>query len=79
MPDKEVTIVHSAGMLSNSTYPEKFRKALYGAVTKLGAQVVLGDKVSPDAVPEDGYVVTESGKRISADIVVSRMDDPNLV
>lgn len=37
----------------------------------MGAQVILGDKISPAVVPEGGYVVTEKGQRIRADIVVS--------
>jgi glycine/D-amino acid oxidase-like deaminating enzyme len=77
MPEKNVTIVHGGPMLSNSAYPPKFRKALFSAVAKLGVQIVLGDKISPDVVPEDGFVTTEGGKRIQADMVVRPSSEPN--
>jgi pyruvate/2-oxoglutarate dehydrogenase complex dihydrolipoamide dehydrogenase (E3) component len=54
----------------NKTYPAKFRKSLLDALTKKGAQVILGDKVSSDTLPQDGYVTTQSGKRIRADLVI---------
>ena len=56
----------------NQTYPSKFRKALLDATTKLGVEVVLGDRISTNVVPEGGYVTTEQGKRIRADVVVSK-------
>ncbi|CAE7064550.1 unnamed protein product [Rhizoctonia solani] len=69
-PEKKVIIVHGGSQLMNSTYPAKFRKSLLDAVTKKGAQVILGDKISADAIPQDGYVTTQSGKRIRADLVI---------
>ncbi|CAE7176922.1 unnamed protein product, partial [Rhizoctonia solani] len=69
-PEKKVIIVHGGSELMNSTYPAKFRKSLLDAVTEKGAQVILGDKISVDAVPKDGYVTTQSGKLIRADLVI---------
>lgn len=71
MPGKNVTVVHGGTELMNNTYPSKFRKVLLKTVTKMGVEVVLGDKIAPTVVPEGGYVTTENGKRIQADIVVS--------
>lgn len=71
LPDKNISLVHGGTELMNKTYPSKFRKALFNAVTKKGVQVILGDKIAPTVVPEGGYVTTEGGKRIQADIVVS--------
>lgn len=70
-PDKQVTLIHGGPMLINSTYPAKFRKALLKATTKTGVQVILSDKISPEAVPQNGIVTTESGIDVPADIVVS--------
>ncbi|KAJ1310833.1 hypothetical protein OPQ81_009351 [Rhizoctonia solani] len=70
-PDKKIVIIHGGNELMNKTYPTKFRRSLLNAVTKKGAQVILGDKISPDVVPQNGYVVTQSGKRIRADLVIS--------
>ncbi|KAF8741528.1 Pyridine nucleotide-disulfide oxidoreductase, partial [Rhizoctonia solani] len=69
-PGKKITIVHGGTELMNSTYPHKFRKSLLDALTKKGAHVLLGDKISPDVLPEDGYVTTQSGTRIRADLVI---------
>ncbi|KAH7311187.1 FAD/NAD(P)-binding domain-containing protein [Rhizoctonia solani] len=69
-PDKKVVIIHGGKELMNKTYPVKFRRSLLDAVTKKGAEVILGDKISPDVVPQDGYVTTQSGKRIRADLVI---------
>ncbi|CAE6418875.1 unnamed protein product, partial [Rhizoctonia solani] len=69
-PDKKVVIIHGGSELMNKTYPIKFRRSLLDAVTKKGAQVIFGDKISPDVVPQDGYVTTQSGKRIRADLVI---------
>jgi NADH dehydrogenase FAD-containing subunit len=71
MPDKKVTIVHGAPMIINATYPPKFRKSLYNGLTKMGVDVILGDKISPETIPRDGVVTTEGGKQIQADLVVS--------
>ncbi|CAE6430605.1 hypothetical protein ACGC1H_001242 [Rhizoctonia solani] len=71
MPDKKVTIVHGAPMIINATYPPKFRKSLYNALTKLGVDIILGDKISPEVVPEEGVVTTEGGKRVQADLVIN--------
>ncbi|KAF8761250.1 Pyridine nucleotide-disulfide oxidoreductase [Rhizoctonia solani] len=71
MPDKRVTIVHGAPMIINATYPPKFRKSLYNGLTKMGVNVILGDKISPEAIPQDGIVTTESGKQIQADLVIN--------
>ncbi|CAE6399795.1 unnamed protein product [Rhizoctonia solani] len=69
-PNKKVVIIHGGSELMNKTYPTKFRKSLLDVVTKKGAQVIFGDKISPDVVPQDGYVTTQSGKRIRADLVI---------
>ncbi|CUA73635.1 Apoptosis-inducing factor homolog B [Dictyostelium discoideum] [Rhizoctonia solani] len=70
LPDKKVTIVHGAPMIINATYPPKFRKSVYSGLTKLGVDVILGDKISPDVTPQDGIVTTEGGKEIEADLVI---------
>ncbi|KAF8599283.1 FAD/NAD(P)-binding domain-containing protein [Ceratobasidium sp. AG-I] len=70
-PEKKVTIVHGGSELLNKTYPAKYRKSLLDGVTKMGAQVIFGDKISPTVTPEGGYVVTEKGQRIRADFVIS--------
>jgi NADH dehydrogenase FAD-containing subunit len=71
MPNKKVTVIHGGDQLMNKTYPVKFRKALFNAITKMGVQVILGDKISPTVVPEGGFVTTEKGQQIEADLVVS--------
>lgn len=69
-PDKKVTIVHGGKALMNQTYVSKFRKSLLDAVTNKGVEVILEDKVSPDAIPANGYVTTEGGRTIRADIII---------
>ncbi|CAE6430974.1 hypothetical protein ACGC1H_001269 [Rhizoctonia solani] len=69
-PDKKIVIIHGGSELMNKTYPTKFRRSLLDAMTKKGTQVILGDKISPDVVPQDGYVTTQSGRRIRADLVI---------
>ncbi|KAG8743414.1 hypothetical protein FRC10_012079 [Ceratobasidium sp. 414] len=71
MPNKKVTVVHGGNELMNRTYPPKFRKALFSAITKMGVQVILGDKISPTVVPEGGIVTTEKGQQIEADLVIN--------
>ncbi|KAH7330725.1 hypothetical protein B0J17DRAFT_679374 [Rhizoctonia solani] len=71
MPDKKITIIHGAPMIINATYPPKFRKSVYNALVKLGVDIILGDKVSPEAIPQEGIVTTESGKRVQADLVIN--------
>ncbi|CAE6451270.1 unnamed protein product [Rhizoctonia solani] len=71
MPDKKITIIHGAPMIINATYPPKFRKSVYNALVKLGVDIILGDKISPEAIPQEGVVTTESGKRIQADLVIN--------
>ncbi|QRW05750.1 apoptosis-inducing factor A [Ceratobasidium sp. AG-Ba] len=71
MPDKKITLVHGGNELMNKTYPVKYRKALYNAVTKLGVHVILDDKISPTTAPEGGIVTTEKGQQIEADIVIN--------
>ncbi|KAG9118580.1 hypothetical protein FRC07_006846 [Ceratobasidium sp. 392] len=70
-PEKKVTVIHGGKELMNQTYPAKFRRSILDGVRKLGVEVVLGDKISPKAVPEGGYVTTEHGERIRADMVVT--------
>ncbi|CAE6470711.1 unnamed protein product, partial [Rhizoctonia solani] len=69
-PGKKLVIIHGGSELMNKTYPRKFRRSLLDALTKKGAQVILGDKISPDVLPQDGYVTTQAGKRIRADLVI---------
>ncbi|KAJ1310822.1 hypothetical protein OPQ81_009341 [Rhizoctonia solani] len=68
-PNLKVALVHSLPELTNDTYPTKFRQSLLDGVTKLGVQVILGDKLS--ASPKDGYVTTEKGVRLRADLVIN--------
>lgn len=70
-PNKKVTLVHRQNGLVNEVYSDKFRKSLLDATTKLGTEVILGDRISPDIASENGVVTTEQGKRIKADLVVS--------
>ncbi|CAE6440135.1 unnamed protein product [Rhizoctonia solani] len=69
-PDKKVVIIHGGKEVMNKTYPVKFRRSLLDAVTSKGVEVILGDKISPDVLPQGGYVTTQSGKRIRADLVI---------
>ncbi|KAH7330633.1 hypothetical protein B0J17DRAFT_737604, partial [Rhizoctonia solani] len=69
-PDKKVVITHGGKEVMNKTYPVKFRRSLLDAVTNKGIEVILRDKISPDALPQDGYVTTQNGKRIRADLVI---------
>jgi NADH dehydrogenase FAD-containing subunit len=70
-PEKKVTLVHGQAALMNDTYPDKFRKSVLDAVKKIGIEVILGDKIPTKAVPEGGYVTTEKGHHVRADLVVS--------
>ncbi|KAG8715020.1 hypothetical protein FRC08_011116, partial [Ceratobasidium sp. 394] len=70
-PEKKVTVIHGGKELTNKTYPAKFRQSVLDATRKLGIEVVLGDKISPNATPEGGYVTTEHGERIRADMVIA--------
>ncbi|KAG8709681.1 hypothetical protein FRC09_000520 [Ceratobasidium sp. 395] len=77
-PEKKVTIIHAQKELMNQTYPPKYRKSLLNAVTKLGVDVILEDRISTQAVPKDGYVTTEAGRRIRADqVIVAFGSSPN--
>ncbi|KAG9074073.1 hypothetical protein FRC06_010963, partial [Ceratobasidium sp. 370] len=82
-PEKKVTVIHGGKELMNKTYPAKFRQSILDATRKLGIDVVLGDKISQNAVPEGGYVTTERGKRTRADMVVAaisgRPNDDSIV
>ncbi|KAF8599297.1 FAD/NAD(P)-binding domain-containing protein [Ceratobasidium sp. AG-I] len=69
-PGKKVTLIHSPKGLMNNVYSNKFRKALLDATTKLGVEAILGDRISPDVIPNNGFVRTEQGKRIQADLVI---------
>ncbi|KAG9124873.1 hypothetical protein FRC07_009936 [Ceratobasidium sp. 392] len=69
-PEKKVTIIHAQKELMNQTYPPKYRKALLGALTKLGVKVIFEDRISTKVVPENGYVITEAGQRVRADIAI---------
>ncbi|QRV76818.1 apoptosis-inducing factor 2 [Ceratobasidium sp. AG-Ba] len=69
-PEKEVTLVHAQKELMNQTYPSKYRKSLLDGITKLGVKVILGDRISTNVVPENGYVTTEGGERIRADMII---------
>lgn len=77
-PKAKVTIVHGLTALMNDTYPAKFRNSLLDGVKNLGVDVILGDKISTSAVPEGGYLTSERGQRVRADLVVSisRSHDP---
>jgi NADH dehydrogenase FAD-containing subunit len=70
-PNTKVSLVHSLPELTNDTYPAKFRNSLLDALKKLGVQVVLGDRLPTQSVPKDGYITTEKGARLQADLVVS--------
>ncbi|KAG9104673.1 hypothetical protein FRC06_000059 [Ceratobasidium sp. 370] len=69
-PEKKVTLIHAQKELMNQTYVSKYRKSLLDGVTKRGVKVILGDRISTQVVPENGYVTTEAGQRIRADIVI---------
>ncbi|KAF8707872.1 Pyridine nucleotide-disulfide oxidoreductase, partial [Rhizoctonia solani] len=70
-PDKKVSLVHALPKLTNDTYPAKFRDALLEGVTKLGIQVILGDRLLAQNNPKDGYVTTNKGVRLRADLVIN--------
>ncbi|QRV76791.1 apoptosis-inducing factor A [Ceratobasidium sp. AG-Ba] len=69
-PEKTVSLIHGGKELMNKTYPAKFRRSILDALQKIGVEVVLGDKISPNTVPEEGYVTTEHGQRIQTDMVI---------
>ncbi|KAG8721680.1 hypothetical protein FRC08_011089 [Ceratobasidium sp. 394] len=69
-PEKKVTLIHAQKELMNQTYVSKYRRSLLDGVTKRGVQVILGDRISTEVVPENGYVTTEAGQRIRADMVI---------
>ncbi|KAB5593020.1 Apoptosis-inducing factor 2 [Ceratobasidium theobromae] len=70
-PKAKVTIVHGLTALMNDTYPAKFRNSLLDGVKNLGVDVILGDKISTSAVPEGGYLTSERGQRVRADLVIN--------
>ncbi|CEL58299.1 Apoptosis-inducing factor 2 OS=Taeniopygia guttata GN=AIFM2 PE=2 SV=1 [Rhizoctonia solani AG-1 IB] len=70
-PNTKVSLVHSLPELTNDTYPAKFRNSLLDALKKLGVQVVLGDRLPTQSVPKDGYITTEKGARLQADLVIN--------
>jgi phytoene dehydrogenase-like protein len=58
-------------MLTNKTYPGKFRRALAKSLESRGVEIVYNDFI--DDVPADGVVgvTTRNGKKLDADVVVS--------
>jgi len=70
-PDKKVTIVQGDNLLTNKTYPDKFRKALDTSLRARGVEIVYNDFI--DDIPADGVVgvTTRNGKQLDADLVVS--------
>ncbi|CAE6410514.1 unnamed protein product [Rhizoctonia solani] len=69
-PEKRVTLIHGGKALLNDTYVTKFRQSLLDAMVSRGVEVVLEDKIAPEATPRDGYVVSENGRRIRTDLVI---------
>ncbi|CAE6436463.1 unnamed protein product [Rhizoctonia solani] len=70
-PNTKVSLVHALPELTNDTYPGKFRNSLLDGVTKLGIQVILGDRLSTQSAPKDGYITTEKGVRLRADLTIN--------
>ncbi|KAF9471447.1 FAD/NAD(P)-binding domain-containing protein [Pholiota conissans] len=76
-PKKNVTIVHAQSLYLNNTYPEKYRKYIVKQFAARGINAMLGEYVD-DLEIKDGCVVTRSGKKIAADLVVpTRGGRPN--
>jgi len=69
--DKRITIVHGQSLPLNGTYPDRWRKGVAEKALKRGIQLVLSDHVE-NLEPQDGRIVTRSGKSIPADLVVSQ-------
>ena len=67
----KVTLVHGDTQLLNKTYPDKFRYAMEQSLRSRGIEILLEEYI--DSIPENGasHVTTRSGKKISADLVVS--------
>lgn len=68
----KVTIVQGDKLLTNKTYPDKFRKALDTSLRARGVDIIYNDYI--DNIPADGVVgvTTRNGRKLNADLVVSR-------
>jgi glycine/D-amino acid oxidase-like deaminating enzyme len=71
LQETKVTIVQGDNLLTNKTYPDKFRKALDASLRARGVDIIYNDFV--DDIPADGVigVTTRNGRMIDADLVVS--------
>ncbi|KAG5636131.1 hypothetical protein H0H81_009013 [Sphagnurus paluster] len=74
---QDVAIVHGGEYLLNDAYPVKYRKDIERHLRLRGVEVILGDIV-PDKA-EVGNVITRNGKRLSPDLIVSRLPMPRVL
>ncbi|KAJ7492432.1 FAD/NAD-P-binding domain-containing protein [Mycena latifolia] len=69
-PEKEVTIVHGASSVMNSTYPDRFRNNIENDLRARGVNIILNDHVDEFPPPGALTVKTRNGNMIDADLVV---------
>ena len=70
MQDKRITIVHGDKLLLNEAYPDSFRKTVARNIRKRDVNVILDDRVDDLTISDAGVVITRSGRRLIADLVV---------
>ncbi|KAF8669000.1 Pyridine nucleotide-disulfide oxidoreductase, partial [Rhizoctonia solani] len=69
-PEKKVTLIHGGEELMNDTYVTKFRQSVLDAMISTGVEVILEDRIPPQATLIDGFMTSENGRRIPADLVI---------
>ncbi|KAF8666782.1 Pyridine nucleotide-disulfide oxidoreductase [Rhizoctonia solani] len=69
-PEKKVTLIHGGEELMNDTYVAEFRQSVLDAMISTGVEVILDDRIPPQATLIDGFMTSENGRRIPADLVV---------
>ena len=70
LQDKRITIVHGDKLLLNEAYPDSFRKTVARNIRKRDVNVILDDRVDDLTISDAGVVITRSGRRLIADLVV---------
>jgi len=70
-PDTNVTIVHGDRLPLSDHFPDYFRQKVVETLKKHDIEIVLGEKVDLNDIPQNGSIKLQSGKSLSADLVVS--------
>ncbi|KAF8689005.1 Pyridine nucleotide-disulfide oxidoreductase, partial [Rhizoctonia solani] len=65
--------------LMNDTYVTKFRQSVLDAMISTGVEVILEDRIPPQATLIDGFMTSENGRRIPADLVILAAGGPSIV